>query len=229
MDKKKDNLELWNKVEKTDPKYTKEVGFGRKFTSVNAQYQVRNATEQWGLYGAYWGIKDIDYTFINDLPHGEILVLAKAIFFFPSVGEHHAGEFPISSTIKMVSFSKKDQSLHTDDEWAKKIETDITTKALSKLGFNADVFLGRYDDNRYVAEVKKEFAPKPQKQELTLSKYEAVMTALDKADEKTVGVIKKRMSTYADGKYKKLADKAILNKEMFADQKLDKKVELPKK
>ena len=38
----------------------------------------------------------------------------------------------------------------------------MTTKALSKLGFNADVFLGKYDDNKYVAKMKEEFAePKP--------------------------------------------------------------------
>ena len=30
--------------------------------------------------------------------------------------------------------------------------TDATTKALSKLGYNADVFLGKFDDNKYVQE-----------------------------------------------------------------------------
>jgi len=33
----------------------------------------------------------------------------------------------------------------------------MTTKALSKLGFNADVFLGLYDDNKYVYQLKQEF------------------------------------------------------------------------
>ena len=27
-------MKLWNAVEKTNPKYTKQVGFGRKFTSI---------------------------------------------------------------------------------------------------------------------------------------------------------------------------------------------------
>jgi hypothetical protein len=35
--------------------------------------------------------------------------------------------------------------------------TDGLTKALSHLGFSADVFLGRFDDNKYVADLKKEF------------------------------------------------------------------------
>ena len=214
-DSKKDNLELWSRVEKTDPKYTKEVGYGRKFTSVNAQYQVKNATKEFGLYGSGWGISAIDYQVLDELPHGEVLILAKADFFYPD------GHFPISSTIKMVSYNANKSTLHTDDEWAKKIETDITTKALSKLGFNADVFLGRYDDNRYVNDMKAEFAPKPVKEvkkELTLSKYEAAMTSIENATEKTLPSIKEAIGKYADGKYFKLAVKAIKNKEVFMDQ-----------
>ena len=47
-----------------------------------------------------------------------------------------------------------------DDNFAKKIETDALTKAISKLGFNADIFMGKFDDVRYVEEMKKEFTPK---------------------------------------------------------------------
>ena len=48
-----------------------------------------------------------------------------------------------------------------DDNFAKKLETDALTKAISKLGFNADIFMGKFDDTRYLAEVTKEFADKP--------------------------------------------------------------------
>ena len=37
-----------------------------------------------------------------------------------------------------------------DDDCIKKVATDALTKGLSKLGFNADVFMGRFDDNKYV-------------------------------------------------------------------------------
>jgi len=214
-EKKIDNLELWNRVEKTDPKYTKEVGYGRKFTSVNAQYQVKNATEEFGLYGSDWGIREIEYDIMRDLPHGEVLVLAKAIFAYPNGG--CVRTFPISSTIKMVSWNKSKDELHLDDEWAKKIETDITTKALSKLGFNADIFLGRYDDNRYVTSMKEEFAHKPkaaEKKELSMKQYEDAMKATEEADEKKVAVIKKWLGRFnKEGRYLKLAMKGIANKE----------------
>jgi hypothetical protein len=47
-----------------------------------------------------------------------------------------------------------------DKDGPKKAITDAKTKALPELGFNADIFLGRFDDNKYLAEVEREFAKK---------------------------------------------------------------------
>jgi hypothetical protein len=52
-----------------------------------------------------------------------------------------------------------------DDNFAKKIETDALTKAISKLGFNADIFMGKFDDVRYVEEMKKEFQEQPSQEQ----------------------------------------------------------------
>ena len=38
--------------------------------------------------------------------------------------------------------------------------TDAMTKAFSHLGMSADVFLGMFDDSKYVESLKKEFAQK---------------------------------------------------------------------
>ena len=41
------NLELWNRVEKTNPKYTKPANIrGLKITAIEPQYQIMLATEQ---------------------------------------------------------------------------------------------------------------------------------------------------------------------------------------
>ena len=56
-----------------------------------------------------------------------------------------SGEFPIASSIKTMMGKR------VDDDCIKKVQTDALTKGLSKLGFNADVFMGRFDDNKYVA------------------------------------------------------------------------------
>tara|TARA_B110001454_G_scaffold191984_1_gene191994 strand:+ start:707 stop:1300 length:594 start_codon:yes stop_codon:yes gene_type:complete len=145
------NLELWNKVEKTNPKYTKEANVkGNKITSIAPQFQILNATEQFGVYGVTWGFKNIkfDYTLVPVCG----LVSWSADFFFPK------GEFPATNSI---SIWRDGAMTKADDQFAKKVETDALTKCLSKLGFNADIFLGKFDDVRYLEEVKKEFAPKP--------------------------------------------------------------------
>jgi len=146
----KENLKLWESVEKTDPKHTKQANVkGNKLTSIKPQYQIYNATKQWGSYGSTWGFKDINLGYeLKDSG----LVTFKALFYYPS------GEFEILNTI---SFWRDNAQTKIDDEFAKKVETDSLTKALSKLGFNADVFMGRFDDLRYIEQVKKEFTVKP--------------------------------------------------------------------
>ena len=144
----KENLELWHKVEKTNPKYTKQANVGgNKITSIAPQYQIMNVTEQFGSYGKTWGFKNIelDYTLVPEFN----LIVFKAIFFYPD------GEFPTINSIKMFMDNAK---LKIDDNFAKKLETDTLTKAISKLGFNADIFMGKFEDTRYLAEIKKEFA-----------------------------------------------------------------------
>jgi hypothetical protein len=56
-----------------------------------------------------------------------------------------------------------------DDQFAKKVETDTLTKAISKLGFNADIFMGKFDDQRYVEEMKEEFKEPVKAKKLTLN------------------------------------------------------------
>ena len=142
-----DNLKLWNAVEKTDPKYTKPAKIGgMKITAIAPQYQIKLATEQFGSYGKGFGFKEIelDYSLVEAMQ----LVVFKGTFFFPG------GEFVIINSNKLYMDRKQEM---IDADFAKKIETDALTKALSKLGFNADVFMGRFDDVRYVDEMKEEF------------------------------------------------------------------------
>ena len=145
----KENLELWNRVEKTNPKYTKNANVrGNKITSISPQFQIMNVTEQFGIYGETWGFKtlNLDYSLAKDFG----LVVLNAMFFFPK------GEFEIKNSISLYTNNERTK---IDNDFAKKLETDTLTKAISKLGFNADIFLGKFDDVRYVAEMEKEFNP----------------------------------------------------------------------
>lgn len=141
------NMTLWDSVCKTDPKHTKKAKIGgMNITAIAPQYQIQEATRQFGPYGGKWGFESIelDYGLIASLK----LVVFKGTFFHPT------GKFQIINSSKMY-MDRAEKMI--DADFAKKIETDALTKALSKLGFNADVFMGRYDDTKYVNELKEEF------------------------------------------------------------------------
>ena len=147
--KTEDNLLFWESVQTTDPNFTKEVGFGRKFTSINAQYQIRELTRAFGRIGQGWGIKNERF-----LPIIEGLISYQAeLWYLDNEGNYNY--FDINSSIATHNGKGK-----LDDECFKKVSTDALTKGLSKLGFNADIFLGMWDDNRYVTQVTESFKTK---------------------------------------------------------------------
>jgi hypothetical protein len=142
-----DNLRIWNKVEKTNPAHTKKVNQRGGFTAISAAFQIKNATEQFGPIGIGWGyttgapiITETLMTVPVSLWHGD-----RANVFGPMLG---CEEW-------------KDKNGRVDSDAPKKAVTDGLTKLLSQLGFNADVFLGRFDDSKYVAEMEREFAAPP--------------------------------------------------------------------
>ena len=143
------NMELWNSVFKTDPKHTKKAKIGgMSITAIAPQYQIQRATEQFGPYAINWGFSKIEFDF--SLVESHKLVVFKGDFFCPN------GKSQIVNSAK-IWMDKAETMI--DADFAKKMETDALTKALSKMGFNADVFMGRYDDHKYVTEMEKEFAP----------------------------------------------------------------------
>lgn len=164
MSEQIDNLSLWNKVEKTNPAHTKDAKIGQlSIKAINAQSQIKEATKQFGTYGNTWGLKNLKYSFM-DIGTTKMAMLG-AEFYYPS------GEFEIHTTLKIAYMTQGANGyLKIDDDFMKKMETDVTTKALSKLGFNADVFMGLYDDNRYVNQMKEEFNPVPKAQPKVIEK-----------------------------------------------------------
>ena len=163
------NLELWNRVEKTNPNYTKKAKVGgMSITAIAPQYQIMMVTEQFGVYGKTWGFKNIqlDYSLVEQYD----MVVFKGTFFFPE------GQFEIVNSCKL--FMDRNKKM-LDDNFAKKIETDTLTKAISKLGFNADIFLGKFDDVRYLNEVKQEFQPKVEKPALPNDRFLKAIQAIN--------------------------------------------------
>jgi hypothetical protein len=134
----KQNMSIWNSVNRTDPAHTKAVGFGRGFTAIDAHYQIMRATETFGAVGTGWGYEVVYH--IQDK-----MLLAEVSIWH---GNRSNTFGPICSIAPL--YNKKDQ---LDDDAGKKAMTDALTKGLSHLGFSADVFLGKFDDNKYVQAV----------------------------------------------------------------------------
>lgn len=149
----KDNLTLWDQVKKTDPAYTKRVQQRGGYTAIAPQYQAQQATKQFGPYGQGWGLSQS--SFKTDLLEVTGMIVHEAVFFYSLNGERV--EFPIHNAIKPGN-TTKDGTFMPDVDWAKKVETNTISKALSRLGFSADVFMGEFDDDAYVAQANTEAA-----------------------------------------------------------------------
>lgn len=145
-----DHLRIWSQVEKTDPAHTKRVNQRGGFTAISAAYQIMRATEVFGPIGQGWGYEADAPIFQGDL-------------VFVPVTLWHSGDRAATFGPMFGGAEVRDQKGRLDSDALKKATTDALTKLLSQLGFNADVFLGRFDDNKYVAELRSEFAEEARK------------------------------------------------------------------
>ena len=170
-------LHLWNKVQETNPNYTKKANVkGNKITSISPQFQIKMATEEFGIYGSTWGFKSMgfDYT-LKDIG----MIVFKAVFFHPF------GEFQIVNSVQLF---RDGAMTKIDDDFAKKVETDTLTKALSKLGFSADIFMGKFDDTKYFEQM--------------VSKYKELSTLSDAQFKTIIDTLATGKATYTKEKIK---------------------------
>lgn len=134
-----ETMALWSAVCKTDPSQTKHVNQRGGYTAIDPTYQAQEATRQFGPYGSGWGLFNIEYDY-GLLDRSLPMVVIHAEFRYPG------GSFPISNAISPTM----GKSGAPDTDFAKKLETNTISKALSRLGFNADVFMGKFEDHQYI-------------------------------------------------------------------------------
>lgn len=170
------NGKLWNAVSKTTLSDTKEVRAGqRKFTAIAAYSQIKRATEMFGPVGEGWGweIKDIKFWGpAAEKNHNNLCVVHITLWWRPSWNEEKPNQSnPFDQQrreydavgLNTISRTPKNKDyVSLDDDCVKKALTDAITKGLSYLGFNADVFFGAFDDNKYVADLAREQAERAQ-------------------------------------------------------------------
>lgn len=182
-DSAKANLNIWQQVQRTDPRFTKPLeGVGYTGTSINSEYMFMRATEIFGPVGSGWGfeivedkmlpgapmsesvygdnkkflhskmLRDADGTLICELNHS----LKITFWYLNECGQR--SEFIACGATPYLYKTKN--GIKADNEAVKKSLTDAIKKALSMLGFSADVYLGYHDNAEYLAENSIEFSLK---------------------------------------------------------------------
>lgn len=139
-------MAIWNPASVTDPAYTKPVKLGRNFTAIDPTYQSMRMTELFGPACIAWGFEVMETVF---LPTDQVAVKVRLRL---QDGEQFVEQFGQSGLYIDKANTKP------DGDCMKKATTDGLTKCMSYLGLNADVFLGKFDDSKYVAELKAQFS-----------------------------------------------------------------------
>ena len=161
-----ENMRIWEKVEKTDPDYTKSSTIKkRRVTSINQMYNYERATQIFGPAGMGWGYEIIEERFDTGAPmyseSKEIIgtemvhtILAKVWYVNGETKHETPPQYGHTPYMYMASGGY----IVTDTDYAKKTLTDAVGKCLSLLGFGADIFMGQYDDQEYISEIRDDFA-----------------------------------------------------------------------
>lgn len=164
-------LDLWNRLEFTDKNYTKPVSRpgGFKGTAVDPVWNLKRVTEQLGPVGFFWGWKVLNErldTFGEGQDAVTIHSLTVRAWFAQDDGSvrevDHIGHTKVAHWTRAYKQGEP-RRFDVDEEFGKKSLTDALSKIMMSLGASADIWLGRFDGNKYVAsdDVAEANAPAP--------------------------------------------------------------------
>ena len=146
------NLDLWERHADIDPRFAKPItGKAYKGTSPNPQYVIRCLTDLFGPVGQGFGWDVVAEEFTPLGP--EVLHWCRIRFWHTD----RANAFDSYGQTKAV-YTTSSGKVMVDEDAPKKSLTDAIIKAASHVGIGANIFLGRWDDQKYVAQVAETMA-----------------------------------------------------------------------
>ena len=149
-----DNKALWNRVCMTDPAAVRPIT-GKQYSgnSPKPYWIVERLTDEFGPCGIGWGFTVLSER-MERMSETDALHIALVRLWFVLGGQR--GELEqIGQTKAMYMTSSK--KLLIDEDAPKKSVTDALVKCASYLGFAGDIFSGRWDDSKYVAQAGAEW------------------------------------------------------------------------
>lgn len=147
-----DNMVIWDRFADVDPKFTKAIiGKPYKGTSPNPQYVIRCLTEIFGPAGKGfgWRVMREEFQPLGD----EVLHWCRIEFWWSDEGKISSFE----SYGQTMAIAQTKSGLRSDEDAPKKSLTDAIIKAASQIGIAANIFLGRWDDQKYVSAVDADY------------------------------------------------------------------------
>ena len=149
-----DNKALWRRAFTTDPRAVKEItGKQYRGNSPKPYWIVERLTDEFGPCGIGWGFQIINERFERFSETDSLHVASVRLWY---VLDGVRGELEQIGQTK-ASYTTSKGSFMLDEDAPKKSVTDALVKCASYLGFAGDIFSGRWDDSKYVAEAGKEW------------------------------------------------------------------------
>ncbi len=153
-----DKMRIWNVLSKTDPKHTKPFkragGFGG--TAMKPIWIIKQMTELFGPAGTGWGMDEPTFQTVN--AGDEILVFCTVGLWYNENGGVAGPKCSVYGVGGDKVLGKNKYGPFTNDEAFKAAYTDAMSNAMKQIGVGADIHMGLFDDDKYVAAATREFA-----------------------------------------------------------------------
>lgn len=158
-----ENKALWDRVFITDPRHVKPIT-GKQYqgNSPKPYWIIEQLTSIFGPCGIGWGFTILSERFERFGPEidGEALHLATVRLWYCL--DDKRGEVEQVGQTRAAYTTSKGKFL-VDEDAPKKSVTDAVVKCASYLGFAGDIFSGRWDDSKYVAQALREWEERDEK------------------------------------------------------------------
>lgn len=150
-----DNLRIWDRLSKTDPRHTKRFQRSGGFsgTAVKPIWTILRMTEVFGPCGIGWGMEKPEYVTQSGADGEQLVFCTVAVWYLLDGAKGIV--YGVGGDKFVIS---QKSGLRASDEAYKMAYTDAIGNAIKFVGVAADIHMGRFDDNKYVDEMKTEFA-----------------------------------------------------------------------